>query len=61
MIIKTGTNGDTSYSVTEGRNGQGSRVYHINTERTGSKGQLITHTETFTSLSEADSWVKYAL
>lgn len=45
----------------QGLNGSGKTVWLVQTERKGSKGQTIRHIETFTSKSEAESWIKYAL
>ena len=47
--------------LNEGINGSGKKVWLVSTERAGSKGQTIRHIETFTSKSEAESWIKYAL
>ena len=47
--------------LNEGVNGSGNVIWLVSTQRTGSKGQVIRHIETFSSKSEAESWIKYAL
>lgn len=48
----------TKAEINEGINGSGQKVWVLYTERTGSKGQTISHLETFKSKGEAKAYLK---
>lgn len=61
MTIYEATKNGTSIQLDRGIDGSASEVFILHTERTGSQGQSIKHSERFSTESEAMSWINHAV
>lgn len=61
MLISETVKNGTKIELRSGINGSGKNIFSVQTERTGSRGQVISHCEMFSSISEAKNWIKWSI
>ena len=61
MLISETTKNGVKVELRSGIRGDGRTIYVVQTERTGSEGQIILHQEKFSCILEAKNWIKWVI
>lgn len=61
MLISESNKNGTQIELRIGVAGNGATIYVVQTERIGTNGQKIFHSEKFSTQAEAENWIEFAI